>query len=374
MILHLFDDEKISNRIVANFNEVFPNGNRYVCFYKNKLRYIKKNQDIIYIDYGKDKCDKNILDGVNIILIHYLSVRKIHFINDNIPENLGIKIYWAFWGADLYNDVLFSKGYEIYFEKNIISVLKSKVKNIIKYIVDPKDTLKYSVRLKLHFISSRIDYILTSDAEYKILEKYLGDVINVECINKGAIYYPIEDVMGSLFGKYVEGNNIMIGNSASLTNNHVYAMSFLSKLNTNGRNKNVPLSYGGSPRYICHAVKRGLKFWGNEFKPLTDFMPLDDYNKLMLSNNVFIYGNWRQEAVGNIVIAIYIGAKVFVSERSPLIEYFQSEGVKLYATEKMTQEDIDTPESIEVIENNRKAILKMYSKESIYNNIKSIFS
>lgn len=374
MILHLFDDEKISNRIVANFNEVFPNGNRYVCFYKDKLRYIKENQEIILFDYSRDKFDKNILNGVDKILVHYLSVQKIHFINEYISQSLRIKIYWALWGADLYNDVLASKGYEIYSGKDYISSIKSKLKNLFFSFVAPRDTQEYSVRTKTDFITNRVDYILTSDAEFKIFRKYFGKEIKAKCISSGPLYYPIEDVLGNLFGKYIDGHNIMIGNSASFTNNHIYAMKFLSTLCTTGRKKYVPLSYGGSSRYVHKIIQKGKKYFGSDFKPLTDFMPLDDYNRLMLSNNVFIYGNWRQEAVGNIVIAIYLGAKVFVSEKSPLVEYFQSMGIKLYITERMTQIDIDTPEDSSVVNNNRQAILKSNSKESILRNIKEIFS
>ena len=40
----------------------------------------------------------------------------------------------------------------------------------------------------------------------------------------------------------------------------------------------------------------------------------------LLSADVFIYGNWRQEAVGNILIALFIGGKVFLDEKNPLLK------------------------------------------------------
>lgn len=48
---------------------------------------------------------------------------------------------------------------------------------------------------------------------------------------KEFFYYPIDSVLWRINAKWVDGNNIQIGNSASITNNHEYAMRPLSKLN-----------------------------------------------------------------------------------------------------------------------------------------------
>ena len=70
--------------------------------------------------------------------------------------------------------------------------------------------------------------------------------------------------------------------------------------------------------YANYISKVGEQYFGRKFNAIRDFMPLEEYNKFLLSADVFIYGNWRQEAVGNILIALFIGGKVFLDEKNPL--------------------------------------------------------
>ena len=51
------------------------------------------------------------------------------------------------------------------------------------------------------------------------------------------------------------GNSIMIGNSASGTNNHEYVMRILSKLDIGSRRVIVPLSYSGKKGYVDHVLQ-----------------------------------------------------------------------------------------------------------------------
>lgn len=376
MILHLFLDEKICNRIVTNFEEALPGQNIFVCFCRKGIsKFVKRNKNIIFVDSRQPTKCRLRLDGIEKVLIHYLGSASMDFINHYLPKESKVKIYWALWGADLYNNIIAYKGYDIYYEKDFNPILSFsfKVKEIARKLLFRRSIMGV-VNSSIKFISERVDYILTSKYEYEILIKYIGCELKATYIDKGPIYYPLEEVLGSLFGAHVSGSSIMIGNSASLTNNHVYAMEYLSNLKTFDRQINVPLSYGGDERYIRHIKKVGFKYWGDRFNSITDFLPLEEYNKLMLSNSVFIYGNWRQEGAGNIVVALYLGAKVFMSSRSPLYKRFRDYGVKLYLLEEMTQEDLDSPETEEVIASNRSAILKKYSKEAVIEHIAEIFS
>ena len=67
------------------------------------------------------------------------------------------------------------------------------------------------------------------------------------------------------------GNSIMIGNSASGTNNHEYVMRILSKLDIGSRRVIVPLSYSG--KKVCGPCSsiRQIAFWVRIFSPLLDF-------------------------------------------------------------------------------------------------------
>ena len=79
--------------------------------------------------------------------------------------------------------------------------------------------------------------------------------------------------------------------------------------------------------YANYISKVGEQYFGRKFNAIRDFMPLEEYNKFLLSADVFIYGNWRQEAVGNILIALFIGGKVFLDEKNPLLKFYKDKGL-----------------------------------------------
>lgn len=374
MILHLFHDDKVCNHVIANFEEVYPEGNVFVCICdKENLRYIKKSDKVIFLNRGEYDISHPMFAKVDKILIHYLDVDKIHFIEKHYPLNTKVDIYWSLWGGDMYNEVLYSMGYKIYDEENYAYPLRYRMFNFLRGVFG-KSSYREEVDKLIFFIENRIDYIMTFQAEFDlILEKWKSNRFRPKCIPNLPIYYPIENVLGDLFDKKVTGKNIMIGNSASFSNNHIYACKYLSGINTSGLKKIMPLSYGGSDKYKNNIKNTCYRFWGEDYLPLENFMPLKDYNELMLSCSNYIYGNWRQEAVGNIVIALYLGAKVYVSERSPLLRIFEDFGIKLYKTEQISSLDFYEAEDDLTICQNRQKILNIYSKEAILNHIKTIF-
>ena len=374
MLLHLLHDDKVCNRTIANFEEALPNKNIYICIAdRRNLQYISADAKVVFINNPSSFSNVSLLDNVKCVLIHYLDRQKIEFVNKYISDP-NIKIIWSLWGGDIYNDILISYGYNPYYERSFVQRFSFKIK-VVSILIRMLGGRTYLSKVKetTTFIEKRVDVLLSSEAEFELIKSYLKNTLN--CHNASlTLYYPIEDTLGGLFKRRITGNNIVIGNSASFTNNHLYAFDFLGKLNTRGRDKIVPLSYGGSPEYINHVEKCGDLKWGYEFRSVRNFMPLEEYNRMMLSASVFIYGNWRQEAIGNIVIALYLGAKVFISEKSPLLRHFSSKGIKVYVTERMTQDDIDSPISNADFECNREAIMRLYSREVIISHIRSFFS
>ena len=134
----------------------------------------------------------------------------------------------------------------------------------------------------------------------------------------------------------------------------------------------VPLSYGNM-NYANYISKVGEQYFGRKFNAIRDFMPLEEYNKFLLSADVFIYGNWRQEAVGNILIALFIGGKVFLDEKNPLLKFYKDKGLVIFGLNELTVGSIINQLSSNEIANNRKKLNNIYSKERLYYLIKSNF-
>ena len=197
--------------------------------------------------------------------------------------------------------------------------------------------------------------------EYPLIKKFFPELTNLEY--REFFYYPIDEILGtSLQHAIVSGNSIIIGNSASLTGNHISVFERLKNLGINNTKISAPLSYGNKA-YADKVISVGKQLFGQDFFGITEYMSLDDYNKYLLSNGIFIYGNWRQEAVGNILIAMYLGGKVFLSAKNPLFEFYKGKGLEIFTIENMNKIDLETPLSQEAISHNRTILRNMYSKE-----------
>lgn len=366
MLLHLFDDEKIVNRTIVNFEKVFPQGNIFICFSNDYPKYVGQHSNL-YFYRNDNSFDLSILKTVTKVIVHFLNYPKILFIERFIPKV--IPCYWVIWGGDLYNGFLKNKGYELYYKPDsFVSFfcplnIRQFLFNILK-----KPYIEYK---SLLFIKKRVTHFVT-DTDFAIAQKYIGKYIKGVQV-KGFMYYPIDVILGKLINARASGNIIWIGNSASFTNNHLYAFEYLSHLNVSGKKILTPLSYGGTNKYINHIEKEGQKKWGDSYQSITKYLFLDKYNELMSSAEIFIFPSWRQEAVGNILVALYLGAKVFLSKRSTLVEYFHNMGVKIFILEDISQTDIDTPLSSEIIEQNRTILYDLFKEESMLKSIKQIW-
>ena len=113
------------------------------------------------------------------------------------------------------------------------------------------------------------------------------------------------------------GGDILVGNSATPSNNHLEAFERIGEWNLRGRSVVVPLSYG-DPRYRDVVIRDGEKRFGSRFKPLTEFLPLKDYLSVTANCGTVIMNHRRQQAIGNIIGALWRGADVYLPERNAL--------------------------------------------------------
>lgn len=122
------------------------------------------------------------------------------------------------------------------------------------------------------------------------------------------------------------GGDILVGNSSSPTNNHLTILELLAKQDLSGRRVVVPLSYG-DPRYAAAITRAGHELLGDRFTPITGFLPLDEYNDLLASCGIAAFGSRRQEGLGNILRALWQGARVVLDRRNPVVGYLTERGV-----------------------------------------------
>ena len=200
--------------------------------------------------------------------------------------------------------------------------------------------------------------------EIELLKQYYPELSHLRY--KNFFYYPIDEVVQpELFNKRCQGTNIIIGNSASTSGNHELVFDILKDINLKGRKVICPLSYGNQ-KYADYIESIGHNIWGDFFEGLRTFMPLEQYNSTLMSANTFIYGNWRQEAVGNILVSLFIGGRVFLDIRNPLYSFYQRNGLVIFPLNTLSYKDIQEPLDVSIVERNRKILIEMYSKEKLY--------
>ena len=361
MRLHIVPDEKIINRCINSFETVYPGDNKYIVITSNPQdpRFVKGRAGVFFTKHNS-KDFWYLIGDVNqysAIIVHYLRETSAEFICKINHSN----IYWIEWGVDLYGYMLYPKGYRLYYDKDIIwkcsnSKLPRQLYNflyLVKSKIRSRKYLRAAKRVKYFVPDSMYD-------EYPLLLSYYPELNHLEY--REFFYYPIDEILGSLLECRCSGNSIMVGNSASLTGNHLHAFELLKKLDISDRQVLVPLSYGVQS-YADYVIKEGQDILGSSFSPITSYLPLDKYNEVLLSANIFIYCNLRQEAVGNILIALYLGGKVFLEKDNPLLPFYKNLGLTLFSTSDLSQKSIDEPLSEECINENRRILASLYSRE-----------
>lgn len=373
MRLHLFQDEKIINRTIFFFEKVYPGENKFVVVLpKNKIKckYVNvDNTNVFVVHYNTEEFWRIIgqVNCYNEIIIHYLTDDMTLFLSKIDHPN----IYWIEWGGDLYNHLLRYKGFQLYYDDNLVAKMRKPRWPVFLYkLLDKFNVfIKAQKRIK---VLHKIKYFLPDSMydEYPMIINAYPQFNHL--IYKDFFYYPLHEILGDLSNSLTRGSKIIIGNSCSFTNNHIHVFNELKKIDVNNKIV-VPLSYSGNQRYREFLINKGEELFGSRFEPVTEYMSLAEYNNLLLSANVFIYGNLRQEAVGNILIALYIGGSVFLDDNNPLLSFYKRLGLEIYPLSELTSQRINSKLSYDKIMQNRQILEKYYSNERLEKIIKQNF-
>jgi dTDP-N-acetylfucosamine:lipid II N-acetylfucosaminyltransferase len=134
------------------------------------------------------------------------------------------------------------------------------------------------------------------------------------------------------------GPDVLVGNSATASNNHLEALELLRDRVPDGR-LIVPLSYG-DPKVGREVAAAGARLFGERFDPLTQWMPIDEYNQRIGRCGFVIMNHRRQQAVGNIGAALYKGATVYLRRENPLFPFYAGLGATLRPMDALEEGDV----------------------------------
>lgn len=250
------------------------------------------------------------------IILHGLFDPKLLIILFCMPWVLK-KCYWIIWGGDLY---VFKEG-----KKNF----KWKLREFFR-------------RPIIKNMGYCVSYI---KGDFELAQKwYLTKASYLECF-----MYP-----SNLFKdyEYSEKNyseiNILVGNSADSSNNHIEIFEMLE----NFKNKNIkiftPLSYGDSD-YANEIILEGKKRFKDKFKPITEILTPSEYVYLLSKIDIAVFNHKRQRAMGNTISLLGLGKKVFMRSSVSQWSFFKSKGVNIFDIEQFNIERIERSEAIQNI-------------------------
>jgi dTDP-N-acetylfucosamine:lipid II N-acetylfucosaminyltransferase len=362
MIVHLFEDEKFVDTTIQNFEIVSKERNKYIIFSNNKnLKYISST-DVLVLPNSSYKIDFNLIfDDCELLIIHFLTPLKLYILK-NKPSN--VKVMWSVWGSDAYDHF----KNQFFFEPLSSNISQN---NLLKF------SKKFWIYTFYHFLKYRVNPICQELVQLKNIN-YISTVLPDEFqliqkeFNLEADYvdfnYAVDDF--DVFEDFKLGDSVLVGNSATTSNNHLDVFEIIRDVN---KNIVVPLNYGafGYKKYRKWIILEGKRIFKSSFMPIEEFIPLKEYNKLLLSCNSMIMYHIRQQALGNIYMGLFVGMRIFLNRKSVTFQYLNKIGMIVFDLEK----DIDligTELDNKSKEKNRSLVAKLQSKNVILRKAKGV--
>lgn len=373
-ILHLATDDKFIDHAHLLFEKAFPKSNDIYIFSRSRnLRYVKLSVDkIIKPNILLKKATLNAHDysKYDVVIFHSLSellFSEVFSIPDDVPT------IWLGWGYDYYNLITSPESLllaetqkltENALKISYVSLFASIVRSALEKLKVNKAQTDAIEKITLFSPVLPQEYdLVRSSRKWKNFPGYLQ-------WNYGTIE---DNFIRGYENTEVDSNSILVGNSASSTNNHLDVFKLLRNLNISDRNIVLPLSYGNK-EYANRIKHLGYDLFKKNFVPLIDFMAIDDYVQTIKKCGFVIMNHKRQQAVGNIVIMLYFGARIFLREENPTYAFLKEIGVVMSSVQELENDPslIDIPLSSEEKKTNRRLVVEYWCREKGIERTKNI--
>lgn len=322
-IIHIMLDVKFNDMAIRQFEEAIAGIHEY-WIVASELRLTKSSL--------ARTCNHSTLASqlsradVKGIIFHSLPPGHYGFLR-HIPD--GKCVVWLGWGYDYYSLLNHENEESRILPKTLelqTSSLHVQVKRKLRRLVKKMLIWGRWGAAQLPGTQSdlaRVNYFSpVLDIEYEMVRRHLTIPAKYILWNYGTA----EDDFSQPGIGFTSGVNILAGNSASATNNHIELFDLIrDQVDLTGRKVVAPLSYG-DPHYRDQVTDYGIKTLGEAFMPLTDFMPVEQYLETIRSCGFVMMNHLRQQALGNVCMAMLMGAKVYLNSGNPLGSWLATRG------------------------------------------------
>lgn len=348
MICHLIFEHEYTQHFNDFIDMYFDINNHVFIVYDHssigyKKEYNFKNSH--YIKLNDNGC-LAILLSASAIIVHGLFYEQIVDLLVTHKELL-TKTAWMLWGGDLYS--YRNSGTEMHSEE--FENKRRQVISDLSWIICP---VVEDFELACSVYKSRAEhlygfYSMTIDFDY--LDKIRPTI------------------------KASGPARILVGNSATLSNQHEEILHVLSRFKGEDIQTYCPLTYGDKD-YANRVEQLGTKLFGNKFYPITEAMPFNQYAEFLASIDVGIMNHNRQQGLGTIAILLYLGKKVYIRTDISSYTELSRRGISLFDVEGLKTDSIHTVAcySDAVKSSNIDAIRREYSREACYKALSKVFN
>jgi dTDP-N-acetylfucosamine:lipid II N-acetylfucosaminyltransferase len=363
-ILHIITSNSFFNKmVIESFDRIFPHNNEYLFCGSYEDSDVKFD-NVKYISFFSKEFNSLELSKYKIIVIHHLNFYKAKLIN-KLPDN--VLVVWICWGGDAFDLPCFKNQF---YTKSTIShfrlvILKEKfiqsLKSIHKSVIYRTNKNK-----EIYKAIERFNYIATLlPGDYELITQKLST--NAKHLNFN--YYNTEVLLNNQNSSSVLSNNIIIGNSSTLTNNHIDVINILKNKKNSFGELIVPLVYGDT-LYRGMLIKQFNKHFSGKTRFITKALSSDEYYSMLKTCGFAIMNHLRQQALGNILPLIGFGTKVFFNENGQLFDYLSKNGFVVFTIQNdLTQDNAFEPLTKDQILNNRNCLQKIRSAKNYFQNM-----
>lgn len=377
-LLHLIDDEKFTDITISHslaYSSLKGYNMRHVFLLNNvEKKYCKLKLPNIILK-GDFNEYKEYIENFNAdaVLVHCLTLNKMQALRSMKSKNC--TIVWLVWGVDFYSSVFYKEDLFLPETKRVLGKLETLTDVIKRLFRNSYHFYKYGATSQSAIInfSQHVDIIVPVIAdEFSLIKNATKSNAVFSTFSYGSMKDMKKNFEGTI--NIMLGENIFVGNSNAFECNHIDAFQSIKKAQLSFNKLVVPLNYAGNTTYKLHVLKKGEQMFGNLFYPLIDFIPYKDYCNQLLGCKVAIYNHLRQQAVGNIIISLYLGQKVFLSKKNIVYTFLKNNAFYVYCMEsELTKEEVNIPLNRQQILKNRALLNDHYGDEAIEKKLTHFF-
>lgn len=326
-IIHLTVDDKFIDGAIREFEAAVPGIHEYLIVGRNRpFRYVRSTA-VREIDRAGWIRRMNEPD-VAAVILHGLPASACPLLLDVPPRP---KVFWLGWGYDYYGLLsdAFPEGLLMRDTAALVARLHERVPlhrpglmaaselSVARPYPKPSATERLAL--------GRVDYFSALEEEWRLLRRH-QPTFRAEFLEWN--YLTMEDdLVVERASDEQDPVNILVGNSAAPSNNHLEAFELIRRsADLSGRRLIVPLSYGDE-RYADAVVAAGTRLFGSAFVPLREYLPREDYIRILGSCGFAVMNHVRQQAIGNVLTSGLLGARLFLNPLNPVGRWIARRGV-----------------------------------------------